>query len=81
MTFSNDTNENLDKEKLIHVFNRFYRMDSSRNSATGCYGIGLSIDKAIIDAHDGTIRAENRTGNDFMVSILLPYRKERAEKR
>ena len=49
--------EELDKEKLPHLFDRFYRADTSRARETGGYGIGLSIAKAIVDRHKGKITA------------------------
>ena len=53
------------------LFERFYRHDKSRNSATGGHGIGLASAKAIVDAHKGKISIENPDGNTFMVKIVL----------
>ena len=47
--------------KLDVLFERFYRLDSSRNSGTGGSGIGLSVAQAIVQAHKGKITAENKT--------------------
>lgn len=58
-------------EHLPHLFDRFYRTDASRNSQTGGYGIGLSIARAIIDAHKGKIWAEHRDGDSLLVTVLL----------
>ena len=57
---------NLAKElngDLSVLFERFYRTDTSRNSETGGHGIGLSVAKAIVEAHKGKITAygENET--------------------
>ena len=54
------------------LFERFYRTDSSRNSATGGHGIGLSMANAIVNAHGGKITAHTSTGHDFIVTTTLP---------
>lgn len=63
--------ENLPEGKLDVLFERFYRLDSSRNSGTGGSGIGLSVAKAIVQAHKGKITAENRNGNGLTITVLL----------
>ncbi len=57
--------------KLDVLFERFYRLDSSRNSGTGGSGIGLSVVQAIVQAHKGKITAENKTGNGLTITVLL----------
>ena len=68
----NDTETGLTNEQLSHVFERFYRMDSSRNSQTGGHGIGLSMASAIVNAHGGHISARTTNGHDFIVTAALP---------
>ena len=51
--------EPIDEEELSKLFRRFYRTDTSRTRKTGGFGIGLSIAKAIVDAHQGEIEACN----------------------
>lgn len=68
----NETEGELTNESLSHVFERFYRTDSSRNSATGGHGIGLSMASAIVNAHGGKISARTSTGHDFAVTVTLP---------
>ena len=63
--------EDLSQGKLDVLFERFYRLDSSRNSGTGGSGIGLSVAKAIVQAHKGKISAENKNGNGLTVEIIL----------
>ena len=57
--------------KLDVLFERFYRLDSSRNSGTGGSGIGLSVAQAIVQAHKGKITAENKTENGLTITVLL----------
>ena len=63
--------ENLPEGRLDVLFERFYRLDSSRNSSTGGSGIGLSVAQAIVQAHKGKITAENRTGKGLDILIIL----------
>ena len=46
---------------LSHLFERFYRTDPSRSARTGGYGIGLSVAKAIVQAHNGKIQGKPGT--------------------
>lgn len=50
----------LDDEMLQHLFDRFYRADVSRSKETGGYGIGLSVAKAIVEKHGGSIRVKQK---------------------
>ena len=68
----NRTDTPVDRDSLPHVFERFYRTDSSRNSATGGHGIGLSMASAIVSAHKGKIAAHTTDGSDFTVTVTLP---------
>ena len=67
----------VDAAELPHLFDRFYRSDRSRNSATGGYGIGLSIAKSIVERHGGRISAHLAPGKDNQNEIhfcaLLPH--------
>ncbi len=69
---SNATETEINKEQLDHVFERFYRTDSSRNSQTGGHGIGLSVAKAIVVSHGGKIHAETQDGHSFEVIASFP---------
>lgn len=72
LSVSNTTVNFIPKEKLSMLFERFYRMDSSRNSETGGYGIGLSVAKAIVAAHNGKIQASTENGNSLKITVRLP---------
>ena len=72
ISVENDNAERIAENDLAHIFDRFYRADASRNSSTGGHGIGLSIAKAIVEAHGGSISASSKTGNDFCVTAVLP---------
>jgi signal transduction histidine kinase len=72
LTVANVTREEIREADLPRLFDRFYRSDVSRNSGTGGHGIGLSIAKAITDAHGGTITAATKDGYDFTVTVTLP---------
>lgn len=66
---ANDGDE-IPPEKLEHLFDRFYRVDEARNSESHHYGLGLSIAKAVVEKHGGSIVVSSRNGRvRFTVSI------------
>lgn len=66
-----DTGMGIPKEDLPHIFDRFYRGDKSRSRDTGGTGIGLTITKALVEAHGGSIKvkSEPNVGSEFIVSL------------
>lgn len=56
-----DTGLGIPEEELPHIFDRFYRVDKSRTSATGGSGLGLAICKWIVAAHHGEITITSTT--------------------
>jgi signal transduction histidine kinase len=67
-----DTGVGIEPDDLSRVFERLYRADSSRSRSTGGAGIGLSIAKAIVEAHGGTIAAASEPGRGTEFRISLP---------
>ena len=61
----------VSKGSLDTWFDRFYRTDLSRNSATGGSGIGLSVVQAIIIAHGGTVKAYSSDGVNVEFTINI----------
>jgi signal transduction histidine kinase len=68
-----DSGRGIPPEALARVFDRFYRADTSRQVRTGGSGLGLTIVRAIVEAHGGTIRAENapQGGARFILSLPI----------
>lgn len=69
---ANATGTDIDPDQLPRLFDRFYRADASRNSETGGHGIGLSVAKAIVTAHGGSIRAISDDPRTFRIRASLP---------
>lgn len=63
-----DTGEGIDPADLPHIFERFYRADQARQRTDGSSGLGLTIAKSIVKAHNGKIEA--RSGNGETVFRL-----------
>ena len=55
--------EDIEPEHLPRLFDRFYRVDRSRQKASEGAGLGLAITKSIVDAHEGTIQAFSSNGS------------------
>ncbi|MGH7492044.1 MAG: ATP-binding protein [bacterium] len=67
-----DTGIGIPAEDLPHIFDRFYRVDKSRSSATGGSGLGLAICKWIVAAHRGEINIASAPGQGTTVRVHLP---------
>lgn len=57
---------------LPHVFDRFYRSDSSRTRKYGGAGLGLAITKSIVDVHGGTINVISKENEGCTFQVWLP---------
>ena len=73
LTVKNDAAE-MSADQLSHLFDRFYRADESRNEMGSHYGLGLSIAKAVVDAHGGHISAAYKDGK-AVFTVLIPIEK------
>ncbi len=74
-----DTGDGMTPDQLGHVFERFYRGDTARDRDSGGSGIGLTISRALIEAHGGTLTATSPgPGSGSVFTIRLPLRQEGA---
>jgi PAS domain S-box-containing protein len=62
----------IEPDHLDHIFDRFYQVDSASTREVGGSGLGLSICKAIVEAHDGQIWAESQVGIGSTFYFTLP---------
>jgi signal transduction histidine kinase len=67
-----DTGEGIAPEHLPHLFERFYRVDSSRHDQQRGSGLGLSIARALITAQNGRLAISSTPGKGTEVLICLP---------
>ncbi len=67
-----DTGLGIAPETVPRIFDRFYRVESSRSRRTGGAGLGLSIVKAIVEAHGGRIEVESQPGRGSTFRVILP---------
>ena len=67
-----DEGEGVPEDSLKHLFEPFYRVESSRNQQSGGYGVGMAIAEQAIRAQGGTIEASNRVTGGLRVDITLP---------
>ncbi len=71
LTVVND-GEEIPRDKMEHLFDRFYRVDEARNSEGQHYGLGLSIAKAVAEKHGGSISVSCHDGKvQFTVSVPI----------
>jgi signal transduction histidine kinase len=69
-----DTGAGLDRHESQRAFDRFYRTESARRDAVQGLGLGLSICKAVVEAHGGDISMESAPGQGTTVTVHLPRR-------
>ena len=66
-----DAGVGIAPEHLPHLFDRFYRVDTARTRTHGGAGLGLSIVKAIVEAHGGTVAVESKLGAGSTFTLRL----------
>ncbi len=73
-----DSGPGVPERALEHIFDRLFRVETSRSREFGGSGLGLAICKAIVEAHGGSIRAEHSALGGLLVEIRLPLATETA---
>ncbi|KAA0766188.1 envelope stress sensor histidine kinase HitS [Bacillus sp. SH5-2] len=71
-----DSGIGISEEQKQHIFERFYKADSSRNRAYGGSGLGLAIVKKVLDLHQGEIKVESEEGNGTEFIVCIPNYEE-----
>ncbi len=67
-----DSGEGIAPEHLPNIFERFYRVDSSRHTASGGSGLGLAIVRSIVEAHGGRVAVTSRLGEGTTFQVTMP---------
>lgn len=67
-----DTGKGMSMDERSHIFDRFYMVDPSRNSRLGGQGLGLSIVKSIVHAHQGKITVDSTPEKGTTFTVELP---------
>jgi two-component system sensor histidine kinase BaeS len=67
-----DTAPTVPQDTLPRIFDRFFRSEGSRSRAHGGSGLGLAVCQAIIEAHNGTITAQQSNMGGIKIIVNLP---------
>ncbi|MBN1288003.1 MAG: PAS domain-containing sensor histidine kinase [Actinobacteria bacterium] len=76
-----DTGSGIPPERMDKIFEKFYTSDVSRKGTRQGMGLGLAISRGIIEAHGGTLTAENNNSAGVRFSIVIPWDAEVKAKR
>ncbi|MCR5791862.1 MAG: HAMP domain-containing histidine kinase [Lachnospiraceae bacterium] len=66
-----NTGRGISEKDIPHIFERFYCAETTRTEKRSSFGLGLSIAKAIVDAHDGEIEVKSHYGKDVQFTVTL----------
>lgn len=67
-----DTGRGIPEEDLLHIFDRFYRVEKSRSRESGGTGLGLAIVRSLVELHGGRVTAQSREGEGSCFTVMLP---------
>lgn len=67
-----DYGQGINAKDLPRIFDRFYRIEQSRNKQTDGYGLGLAIAKKIVEIHKGNIQVESHLNKGSLFTVTLP---------
>ncbi len=67
-----DTGMGIPEESIVHVFERFFRVDKARSRQTGGSGLGLAIVRAIVERNKGEIQVSSTVGKGTTFSVTFP---------
>ena len=67
-----DNGIGIPESDLPYIFDRFYRVDKSRNREAGGSGLGLSIVKSTVEMRGGTVNAQNRENGGMIFNVVFP---------
>jgi two-component system sensor histidine kinase BaeS len=71
-----DSGEGIPEEDLEHIFDRFYRVDKSRERENGGTGLGLAIANEFVQAQGGFVQVESKLGEGSRFQVFLPLKKQ-----
>lgn len=70
-----DNGTGISREAMPYIFDRFYRADRARNTATGGSGLGLAIVRQLVEGHGGRVWADSEVGRGTSIHVALPLQK------
>jgi signal transduction histidine kinase len=67
-----DTGIGINKAEQRRIFERFYRVNSDRSRNTGGFGLGLAITSVIVQAHNGSLQVQSKSGKGSTFTVRIP---------